>query len=112
VTAVGSAAEALDAMDRGVPDVVICDIGMPVEDGYALLEKVRLRGADRGGDVPVIALTAYATREDRDRALAAGFQQHVAKPVDAEALVNGVAAVLRDGGWRRPAEVRRPAPLG
>jgi CheY-like chemotaxis protein/anti-sigma regulatory factor (Ser/Thr protein kinase) len=90
VTAVATVAEALDAFDTA-PDVLLSDIGLPIEDGYALLRKVRSRGPDRGGNVPAAALTAFARAEDRLRALEAGFQTHLAKPIDPSELVATVA---------------------
>ncbi|HEY2294591.1 MAG TPA: response regulator [Thermoanaerobaculia bacterium] len=91
VAAYGSAAEALAALDRAVPDVLLSDIGMPVQDGYDLIHKLRARGPGRGGDVPAAALTAYARAEDRLRALEAGYQTHLAKPVDPSELISTVA---------------------
>jgi len=95
VTAVASARQAIAALDQSQPDILICDIGMPEEDGYTLIQKVRARLAHQGGKMPAIALTAYAREEDRYRALAAGFQMHMAKPVNPEQLV---AAVNRLSG--------------
>jgi len=89
--------EAAAAMDRTVPDVIVSDIGLPFEDGYALIRRIRQRSAQAGGDVPAIALTAYAGQIDREKALAAGYQAHVAKPFDPSALV---ALVRRLGGTR------------
>ena len=63
------------------PDVLVADIGMPEEDGYSFLRRVRTLSAAEGGAIPAAALTAYAQPEDRDRALAAGFQEHLPKPV-------------------------------
>lgn len=91
VVAFGTVAEALDAFGRGAPDVIISDIGMPGEDGYEFIRKVRARPPGRGGEVPAAALTAYARPEDRDRALGSGFQQHLAKPLDPAELVATVA---------------------
>ncbi|HEV2833677.1 MAG TPA: PAS domain S-box protein [Pyrinomonadaceae bacterium] len=82
VMAVSSTREALDSMDKWKPDVLIADIGMPVEDGYSLIRKVRALPSDRGGQTPALALTAYARTEDRIRALSEGYQVHLAKPVD------------------------------
>jgi CheY-like chemotaxis protein len=65
-----------------VPDVLVSDVGMPFEDGYALIKRVRTRAPERGGLVPAVALTAYASPSDRLAALAAGFQAHVAKPYE------------------------------
>src|SRR5439155_23162701 len=76
-TAVASASAAIMELERMEPDVLVSDIGMPGENGYELIGKIRMRSADRGGDLPAVALTAYARTEDRMRALAAGFQTHV-----------------------------------
>jgi PAS domain S-box-containing protein len=86
-----SAAAAFDLFRREVPTVVVSDIAMPQEDGYSLIRKVRSLPPDRGGSIPAIALTALALEKDRDRALGAGFQRHLAKPVDPETLVSCVA---------------------
>jgi signal transduction histidine kinase/ActR/RegA family two-component response regulator len=95
VTAVASAARALDAFEREKPDVLLSDIAMPGEDGFALISKVRALPMERGGAVPAAALTAYATAEDRMRVLRAGFHDHLAKPIDPTALVGAVAALAR-----------------
>ena len=87
VTVVGTAAEALRAVETLRPDVLLSDVEMPGEDGYSLIAKVRALGADRGGHTPAAALTAYARAEDRTRALLAGFQLHVPKPVEPLELV-------------------------
>ena len=92
VETVANSRDARREMMTGAPDVLISDIRMPEEDGYALLRS--LRGA--GIDTPAIALTAYARREDADEARAAGFQIHLPKPVDAARLVDAVATLLRD----------------
>ena len=92
-TAVGSAAEAMASLAMEIPDVLVSDIGMPGEDGYSLIEKVRRLPADSGGRVPAIALTAYARAEDRKRALEAGYQVHLAKPVEPEELTSTVASL-------------------
>jgi signal transduction histidine kinase/CheY-like chemotaxis protein len=86
----GTAAEAMAALAREMPDIVVSDIEMPGEDGYGLLKKIR--ALPGGADVPVIALTAYARAEERVRALRAGFQVHLAKPVDPFELVMVVAS--------------------
>jgi two-component system, chemotaxis family, CheB/CheR fusion protein len=82
VRMVGSAAAALTAFAEFEPTLIVSDIAMPIEDGCSLLRKIRALGPDRGGNVPAIALTALAREDDRARALAAGFQLFVAKPVD------------------------------
>ncbi len=91
VTTAASAAEALDAIERLRPDVLISDLGMPDEDGYALIVKVRKLPAERGGQTPAAALTAYARVEDRLRVLRSGFQIHLPKPVEPTELVTVVA---------------------
>jgi CheY-like chemotaxis protein/anti-sigma regulatory factor (Ser/Thr protein kinase) len=96
VIAVASVKEALTiietASDRS-PDVLVSDIGMPDEDGYSLIRKLRQLEAQRGGRLPAIALTAYARNDDRQQALLAGFQMHLTKPVDAAELVAVVASL-------------------
>jgi signal transduction histidine kinase/ActR/RegA family two-component response regulator len=93
VTAVGSAREALDAVSHETPDVVVSDIRMPGEDGYAFIRKLRALSPERGGRTPAVALTAYPRVEDRARALEAGFQMHVPKPVEPNELAAVVAAL-------------------
>lgn len=91
VRAVGSVGEALAEIERTVPDVLVSDVAMPGEDGYALMARVRALEGARGGQVPAVALTAYARPADRTRALSAGFQFHLAKPVDPGDLATIVA---------------------
>jgi CheY-like chemotaxis protein len=91
VTTAATAAEAVSALQQFIPDVLVSDIGMPEEDGYSLIRKVRALDASLGGQVPAVALTAYARAEDRAQALLAGFQLHVPKPVNAAELVVVVA---------------------
>ena len=91
VTAVATASEALEALKQLKPNVLVSDIGMPEEDGYALIRKVRALDAEQGGRIPAVALTAYARAEDRKQALLAGFQLHVPKPVDPTELAVVVA---------------------
>ncbi|MBA3357450.1 MAG: PAS domain S-box protein [Pyrinomonadaceae bacterium] len=113
VTSVSSSSEALRAFVRAgggpgspagqpgwgggsgrPPEVIISDIGMPEEDGYELMRKVRVLPPEQGGLVPAIALTGYATRKDRERALAAGYQLHLGKPVEPEDLVAAIACLV------------------
>jgi CheY-like chemotaxis protein len=89
-----SVKEALKAFREWKPDLLVSDIGMPLEDGYDLIRKLRNQRSKRAKEIPAIALTAYATQEDRDRALAAGFQMHVAKPIEPEALVRSIASTV------------------
>lgn len=93
VTMAASAEEALSAFERIKPDVLVSDIGMPGEDGYSLIRKIRALPAERGGRIPAAALTAYAGAEDRKRALLAGFHLHIPKPVDPMELVAVVATL-------------------
>ncbi len=93
VTAVASAAEALASFDRLPPDVLVSDLAMPEEDGFSLIRKIRSRTAGQGGEIPAAALTAYARTEDRIRALAAGFQRHLPKPIDPSELIAAVATL-------------------
>lgn len=91
VRAFGSAAAALEAIAGWPPSVVVSDIAMPHEDGYAFMRQLRIRGPEQGGSTPAVALTAFARSEDRVRALASGFQMHVPKPVEAPELIATVA---------------------
>ncbi len=91
VKACESASEALEVLEHWKPEVLMSDIAMPEEDGYSLINKVRSLPAERGGHVPAAALTAYAREEDRNRALAAGFQMHIPKPISGGQLVATVA---------------------
>jgi len=90
VTTAASVAEAMTVVTRGAIDVVLSDIAMPEEDGLSFIRRVRALTREEGGRVPAVALTAYARLEDRTRALRAGFNAHVAKPVD----LNELLAVL------------------
>src|SRR5262249_51160855 len=90
-----STAEALVAIERAIPDVLVSDIGMPGEDGYELMRRVRALAPEIGGRVPAIALTAFAREEDMHHALEAGFNVHVAKPIDPAELARVVARVSR-----------------
>jgi hypothetical protein len=91
------AREALDTLEGWTPDVLVSDIGMPGEDGYAFIGEVRRREADSGGRLPAVALTAYASVEDRRRAISAGFQTHLAKPLDPAEMVAAVAKLAGRG---------------
>jgi PAS domain S-box-containing protein len=102
VYAAGSARDALALIDQRRPDVIVADIGMPDEDGYAFIRKVRARDARDAGGTPAIALTAYARLEDRRRAVAAGYQLHVAKPVDPRTVTEAIAALIGSSTGPRP----------
>jgi PAS domain S-box-containing protein len=93
VSTFATTAEALPAVESERPDVLVSDIGMPDEDGYAFIRRVRALGPERGGQVPAAALTAYAKGEDGHRVLSAGFQVHLPKPVQPADLANVVATL-------------------
>jgi PAS domain S-box-containing protein len=101
VIAVASADEALAAMAQGAPDVLVSDIGLPAEDGYALIR--RLRSQPQTARVPALALTAYASIADHRRSLEAGFQRHVSKPVEPAELAGVVAAMVTEARVRAAA---------
>jgi CheY-like chemotaxis protein len=94
VIAVSQAKEALTALKTYKPDILISDIGMPGMDGYELLQKIRNLKSDRDKQIPAIALTAYAREEDARKALSAGFQRHISKPVNINSLANAIVEVL------------------
>ncbi len=97
VRVAGSSAQALQTLDVWKPDVLISDIAMPEEDGYALIRKIRARSVEQSGDVPAAALTAYAKIEDRVNILAAGFQMYLSKPADPSELIAVVASLAARG---------------
>ena len=98
VSAVASAREGIEVLQRAPPHVLICDIGLPGEDGHEFIRKVRALEADSGGRIPALALTAYAGPGDRRMALAAGFDLHVPKPAEPAELVAKVAALAGPRG--------------
>jgi len=98
VRAVGSAAAAIEILDGGgdgfLPDVLVSDVGMAGTDGFALVRELRSRPSERSRKLPAIAVTAYANPEDRVRALVAGYQNHIPKPVDANVLAAAIAKLV------------------
>lgn len=99
VDAACSAQEGFESLTRFLPDVLVSDIGMPVEDGYSFLTRVRRLPPQAGGQTPSIALTAYTSPEDRRRALAAGFDVHLGKPISLERLIAVIVQLAqRPGG--------------
>jgi CheY-like chemotaxis protein len=88
-----SVPEALATIDSAPPDLLVSDIGMPGVDGYELIRRVRSLAADRGGRMPAVALTAFARSSDRTRALLAGYDSHLAKPIEPAELLAVVAAL-------------------
>jgi len=101
VRGVGSAAQAFEAFELRRPSLIIADVGMPDEDGYSLITRLRRLEQERGiKRVPAVAVTAFARGEDRARALAAGFDDHLPKPIDIERLVALLTDLLRDAKTR------------
>ena len=94
-TAAASAAEAIAILQQSPPNILVSDIGMPVEDGYSLIRKVRSSELGTAKRLPAVALTAYASESDRDRAIAAGYDEHLAKPINS-ALFAAVLARLKN----------------
>jgi PAS domain S-box-containing protein len=95
VCAASSCADALEAFREWKPNVLISDLGMPGEDGFALIGKVRALVPEQGGNIPAVALTAYVREEERRRALDAGYQTHIPKPVDPNTLASAVAGLAK-----------------
>jgi signal transduction histidine kinase/ActR/RegA family two-component response regulator len=95
VLCAASAAEALEILKSQTPAVIVSDIGMPEKDGYQLIREVRSMGAAHGGNIPAIALTAFARPEDRMKAMLAGYQTHLAKPVEAHELIATISTLAR-----------------
>ncbi len=93
VTVVATALEALQVLERFIPDILVSDIGMSQMDGYTLLREIRLRPASQGGTIPAIAVTAYAGEIDYQQAMAAGFQHHLSKPVDSVDLIRVIGSL-------------------
>ena len=95
VVAFASATEAFPALESVAPSVIVADVGLPGEDGYAFVRQVRVHPAPEIRAVPAIAVTAYGTPADRAQALAVGFQEHLPKPVDLRQLVEAIHGVTR-----------------
>ena len=98
ITAVASAAEALEALGQVKPDLLLSDIGIPDMDGYTLIRQIRAMPPEQGGQIRAIALTAYATEADHQQALSAGFQMHVTKPVEPIVLAKAIANLMGEPG--------------
>ncbi|MBD1858671.1 MULTISPECIES: PAS domain-containing protein [Leptolyngbya] len=98
VLTVTSAAEALIALESFQPDILVSDIGMPEVDGHGLIQQIRALPPEQGGQIPAIALTAYAREEDHQRAITSGFQQQVTKPLEPERLVQVIVTLVRGSG--------------
>jgi CheY-like chemotaxis protein/anti-sigma regulatory factor (Ser/Thr protein kinase) len=104
VSCASSAQDARGFLERTRPDVIVSDIGMPEEDGYSFIRKLRCLPLELGGQIPAVALTSFAKEEDRMAAFSAGFQKHMAKPVDLSELVEVVATVVKSAGEQRGAQ--------
>jgi CheY-like chemotaxis protein len=94
VTPAPSAASALQNLAQSQPDIIVADIAMPEVDGYTLMRQIRELPPEQGGQTPAIALTAYADSMNQQQALAAGFQMHLPKPVEPDALVQVITALV------------------
>ncbi len=94
VTIAACAAQALTRFNQSIPDLLVCDIGMPEMDGYSLIRQIRKWSPQEGGNIPAIALTAYAGEINQQQAIAAGFQIHLAKPIEPEQLVKAILQVV------------------
>jgi CheY-like chemotaxis protein len=95
VIGVATVGDALAELRREQPDVVVSDLGMPGEDGYALIRKIRALRADEGGDVPAVAVTGFVRRGDSTRTIREGFQAHFCKPVDGAVLAAAIQRLVR-----------------
>ena len=93
VTTATSVADALQTLERSPVNVIVSDLAMPDQDGYDLIRQIRTRAPERGGNIPAIALSAYTRPEDRTRAVEAGFQLHLPKPIDPGDLVAALASL-------------------
>ncbi len=99
VRSAASAAEALLVLNQFQPDVLVSDIGMSQVDGYTLMRQVRAMAPEQGGQIPAIALTAYAGELNQQQALAAGFQMHISKPVEPTELVEAIVTLVKTGSF-------------
>ncbi|MBD1865128.1 MULTISPECIES: ATP-binding protein [Trichocoleus] len=95
VTAVSSGEAALEVLEQSVPDVIVSDVGMPHMDGYMLMQQLRALPPEQGGQTPAIALTAYVGELNHQQALQAGFQQHLAKPIEPDKLIKAITTLVR-----------------
>jgi CheY-like chemotaxis protein len=95
VVTASSAEEAMQQVERDAPDLLLSDIGMPDEDGYSLVSRIRALPRDQGGAMPAACLTGYVSADDRRPSLLAGFSMHVPKPIDPAELVAVVASLAR-----------------
>ena len=111
VVAVCCAADAMVELEKKTPDVILSDIGLPDEDGFALIRRVRKLPPSRGGRVPAVAVTAFTLSDDAEEATRAGFQRHFRKPVETQLLFGAVAALAESGRVERRLLARRSPPV-
>jgi NO-binding membrane sensor protein with MHYT domain/CheY-like chemotaxis protein len=104
IMAASSAGKALAMLERERPDVIVSDIGMPEVDGFELIRRIRRRSAGAGGAIPAIALTAFTRQDDRQKAMQAGFNDYLAKPVEPNSLVAHIAQAVGQRGQRETAD--------
>jgi CheY-like chemotaxis protein len=97
VRTASSAADGFAALTEFKPDVLLCDLAMPGEDGYSLIRRIRKLGPRKGGHIPAIALTAFASADNIHQALEASFNMHIAKPVDMISLTHAIAGLAKRG---------------
>jgi CheY-like chemotaxis protein len=97
VSVASGAGEGIESVQRVLPDVIVCDIAMPQRDGYWFVRTLRALPAERGGGLPVIAVTAHGATHGPDRTLPAGFQAHIRKPVDPWELCRVIVSMTRKG---------------
>jgi CheY-like chemotaxis protein len=103
VITAASASHALQMFLQTKPDILVCDIAMPGEDGYSLIRNIRKVEAEQGGRIPAIALTGLVTEEHRRLSVEAGFQVYLEKPIEADVLVGIIAVLARQiDQWRSP----------
>lgn len=112
VTTAASAGEALHVIQRQPFTILLADIGMPAQDGYALIQAIRALPRDQGCEIPAVAVTAYASLRERDAALGAGYNWHLAKPVDPEQLLALVASAVNSASKATAFDTRNPSRLG
>jgi CheY-like chemotaxis protein len=110
VVAVSSSADAMRALEMSPPDVILSDIGLPDEDGLAMIRRIRRLPPSRGGCVPAVAVTAFTLSDDAEEAIRAGFQRHFRKPVETRELFGAVAAVAEIRRVERRGVARRSRP--
>ncbi|MEP6606609.1 MAG: response regulator [Nitrosospira sp.] len=101
VIAALSAIEGLEHVQNHRPDVIVSDIGMPHMDGYQFIREVRKLSPHRGGQTPAVALTAFTRPEDQKKAMDAGFQKHLSKPVRFESLIDTIKSVVTTDHYRK-----------